>query len=287
MKKLVGTLVSLAVTAVLLSSCKGHESPGPQPFGILNVNGPSVNGGVEVGGVRIFTLAGITASSTYLVRTQIAEGGNLQASIYSSFSAYRQGQPPVTTTVSGVPNLLYEFNFTSTVAGDYVIVLTGTPASPTFSTLSFFNLRLMCADTNANAVGLFQAPTVTSSVEPAFTTGTVYPDSFVVYSSTSISSSGTFSILLTSSTLTISYPQMFIYDDKSLRLENLLYSVISSSETFTVSIFSTHTPTTVPTSSFPSATLSVPSVTFPTGTNGPYILLRGVSQATYTLTVTP
>ncbi len=275
---IIEALAVLVAVAFLVSSCRGSQKPGPQPFGVLIVNGPAANGGVELGGVRIYTLAGIIAGDRYLVRTSVAPGGILQASVYTSLSAYKTGVPPL-ATATAVAQDNYEIPFTATETGDYVVVLSGIPSSTAFNTLSFFNLRVM----SASVLSTFETPTVTAS--PATATGTVFPDSFVVYSGATITPPGTYSILLTSSTLTISYPQMFIYADDSLSLGSLLYSVIASSTSFTVysGFQSGGTPTTIPLFSTPSSSSTVTSVTFTGG--GPFILLRGVSQATFTLEV--
>ncbi len=292
LSKLTTNLFTLAAVAVLLSSCGGYTSPGPQSTAVLTVNGTSVSSSVEIGSVRIYTLSNIIAGNQYLLRTVIAPGGALTASVYTSMSSYKAGEPPVVTAVGVVPNNFYEASFTATTSGDYVVVLSGTPVSTAYTALYFYNLRLM------SATGSALSPLATNTVDPstgATTTGSISPDTIVVYSGASITPSPkSYSITLTAATDTISYPQMFIYNDSSLSLLSpLLYSVVTNTPftAFTISDFSLNsisTPSTFPTATpILLTTATISAVSFPTGSGGPFIMLRGVSQATYTVQIGP
>ncbi len=290
MSKLTRNLLTVAAVTVLLASCGGYKSSGPQPTAVLTVNGISVSSSVEIGSVRIYTLSNITSGNQYLLRTVIAPGGSLTASVYTSMSSYKAGEAAVVTAVGVVPNEFYEASFTAASSGDYVVVLSGTPVSTADTALYFYNLRLMSA--TGSALSTFQTPTVVPLTSAATATGTVFPDSLIVYSGSTITppSSPFYSITLSAATDTISYPQMFIYNDSSLSLESLLYSVITNTPftEFTISNFASNTTiSTFPTTSLLASTATISAVSFPTGSGGPFILLRGVSQATYTLTVGP
>jgi hypothetical protein len=272
--------------ALLLVSCKGNEVTGPQPFGTLTVDGVAINGSSDVGSVRIYTLSNITAGNKYMVRTTILAGGVLRVAIYSSFFAYKAGVAPIAVADDVIPNYFYEASFVAPESGDYVAVLSGvpSPASPSLTSIYFYELRIMSGTANLST---FQSPTVIPLVTAATGTGLIRSGNLKVYSGADITPSGTYDVVLTSSTVTLSHPQMFIYRDDSLSLASLMYSVISSTDWFTVSTFPS-TPTTTPTSSYLSSTATVSAVTFTSGPGGgPFILLKGVSQATYTLSVGP
>jgi hypothetical protein len=291
------THVALVVSLLwLLPSCKGHESNGPQPYGILYVNGIAVNGGVETGNVRIYYLAGIHANNQYLVRTVIAPGGDLSAGIYTSLPSYKLGEAALTSAKRVIPpqsydQLYYEASFIAPQDGDYVVVLQGTPAStaaPDVNTLYFYDLRLMSA--TGSALSSFGSGTVDLS-SYATATGTIEPATLIVYGDRTIVTTGTYSIILTSSTLTISYPQVFVYEDNSLSVNKLLYSAISATNItvtpatreFLISVLSTS-----PTSSSFSPDCKITDVPLTAGTSSaPFIMLKGVSKATYTLQVGP
>jgi hypothetical protein len=136
----------------------------------------------------------------------------------------------------------------------------------------------------------------TFTTPTSFTSGTVLigPGSLHVYSGPSITPPGTYSISLfsmftTSLTTTLSYPQMFVYSDKSLTIRSLLYSVTSTTTEFISAAFSTFPSGTnvysTTSTTAPSASAVISNVTFTS--NGPYILLRGAAQVNYTLTVGP
>jgi hypothetical protein len=282
----------LAMVALLLASCGNSHTPtGPVPFGALSVNGISWTGNVETGSVRIYTLSSIKAGNQYLVRTVIAPGGKLHAAVYTSFFAYKAGDSPVATAQETAPNY-YEAFIPATVSGEYVIVLIGTPSASSDSVLNFYDLRLMSA--SGSVLTSFITPTLSS----AFTvTGLAREDQFSAVSGTFISSSSpsSYTVLLTSSTLTISHPQMFIYRDNSLSLASLLYSAIATTDLqthtreFLISDFTSNpTLSTFASNSYFSTECSISNVSFPTGTwDGPFIMVRGVSRATYTLSVVP
>jgi len=283
----------LAALAWFLPSCGNNHTPtGPVPFGALYVNGIGLTGNVETGSVRIYNLWNIKAGNQYLLRATIAPGGKLHASIYTSIAAYESGTGLVTTATATVPTY-YEASFNPTVSGEFVVVLSGTPAPSSTNTnvLNFYDLRLM----SATDVVLKSFTTIDSVLT---VTGLVRVDEFSAISGTTVPASGTYTVLLTSSTLTISHPQMFIYGNPSgppsLLLSTLLYSAIATTDLsthereFLISTFSTTNTSTVPLSSYFSTSCSVSNVSFVSGTGGgPFIMVQGVSRATYTLTVAP
>ncbi len=260
------------------------------PFGTLAINGTGWTGNVEAGSVRIFNLWNIKAGNQYLVRVSIAPGGTLHAAVYTSFAAYEAApHKPVVTASATVPTY-YEASFLAPSSGEYVVVLSGTPAQTSTNTtvLNFYDLRLMSA-TDA------ELKTFTTTSSGFTVTGLARTDEFTAVSGTTLpASSGSYTVLLTSSTFTISHPQMFIYSATTLSLSSLLYSAIATTDPaaherqFLISTFSTTMTSTVPLSSFFSTTCSVSNVPFVPGPGGsPFIMVQGVSRATFTLSVSP
>jgi hypothetical protein len=289
--RLIRQLVFIALFAVALASCWGNDGGGSLSRGDLYPNGTSVNGSVAEGGECFYVLRNIKAGPdpvvnpyTYTLRTQIAPGGTVRMDVYTSEAAYKNGQkaitPLETLAYSAFPNdTMHEVVFSPATSGDYVVVLSGTAGTDGFGTLYFYDLRLMTSAAD------YLRTLTTSTLDPAsYTSGTVLisPGYMHVFSSPVVTA-GTYTISLysminTSPAATISYPQMFVYSDGSLAIRSLLYSVTSNSTEF--NIFSTATGT-----SFSSSSAVVSSVTFTSG--GPYIMLRGIGQVDYTLTVAP
>ena len=283
MSKAIQQLAVLMVFVLSLVSCKGTEAQGPQPYGTLTVNGAPVNGTVEIGNVRIYTLSGIVSTNRYLVRTTIAPGGSLSGSIYASFFDYKIGAGAVGQLTGKVDNTLYETFFDAASSGDYVVVLSGVPALDSLSqtSVNFYDLRLMSA--TGPALSTFQTPTVTAT--SAVATGSTSSHRINTYDGFKITPGGIYDVVLTSSTVTLSYPQMFIYGDNKLTVESLICSVTSATipDMFKISDFRTG-----PTFSYFSTTATVSAVDFTKGIAGePSILLKGVSNATYTIEVGP
>lgn len=284
-------LVIISVLAAALASCKGNDG-GSLSRGDLYPNGMETFGSVAEGGECFYVLRNIRVGGSYTLRTQIAPGSTVRMNVYTSETEYKNGAapfPPDETPGYDLPpnDTIHEVVFTPLTPGDYVVVLSGTAASDGFGTLYFYDLRLMTSA--GDYLKTFTTPT-------SFTSGTVLigPGSLHVYSGPSITPPGTYSISLfsmftTSLTTTLSYPQMFVYSDKSLTIRSLLYSVTSTTTEFISAAFSTFPSGTnvysTTSTTAPSASAVISNVTFTS--NGPYILLRGAAQVNYTLTVGP
>ncbi len=160
--------------------------------------------------------------------------------------------------------------------GDYLVAVSG--VSTTNKAMQFFyDLRIMSPTDE-----LASWTTSTAPPELGYHT-TVLPASDInVYSGASLTTSGTYTITLTSlATTTSGYPHVFVYGDDQLTIGSLLFSSVSTSTGFSISSFDQGALL-----SSTSSELSVISnIAFSTG--GPFIVVRGVTNVEYTLKVDP
>jgi hypothetical protein len=275
-------VVALAVAGA--ASCSKSANDGIPSFGDLLVNGPGIDGSVKTGAQRFYMLKSINNGQRYTIRTGIgllADGttdGFLTVSVYAGEAAVKNKLPPEPVSIvplSAPYGNVYEGSFTAQApTGDYVIVLSG-ESSDNGGVQTFYDLRIMTTD--AAALTPFAQPSV-----PASDSQLLNPGYLAIYSGAAITSTGTFTVGLTSAaTATILYPQLFIYGDGSLSLGSLILSSIPTSTNFNVTTFTSGAAVTV------SQDADVISgVTFTGG--GPYIVLKGIGLAqTYTLSVVP
>lgn len=292
MKTISKSVVAASVLAIatLLSAC-GESDHSVVSLGDLIVNGAGRDGSVPAGKKQFYAAKYIKATEKYTVRSQIVSmpsdttGGPVQAdgtlsvAVYASQSAYLNNESPVKTAVPAGTNFpyIFEAHFTAPSDGDYLIVISG--ASLTNSDKQFFyDLRIMSATTELSSFS-----TSTNPPELAFDTQVLFSGDISVYSGASLTSSGTYTIRLTSqATTTSGYPHLFVYGDDRLTIESLLFSSISTSAGFTIREFSNGVLVNT-TSNAPDNIKS--DVSF--SASGPFFLVRGVSGAEYTLTVSP
>ena len=289
-----------AILAAVLASCKGNAHSQLYSHGDLYANSPGIIDTVSVGGPVLYMLRNIRENVNYSLRTQIAPGSTVQMDVYVSQAAFDNGEAAISSTAMAyLPpyDTTPEMVFITLSSGDYALVVSGIAASPGFDVIYMQDLRLLSAGQD------YLSTLTTSTVDPAsYTSGTVAisPGYQQVYSGSSITVPGTYTISLYSTfasatTATISYPQLFVYGDsygdRELTIRNLLYSVTSNSTEFIFSSFVTSTTTdtnvysTSTTTTYPVSSAVISNVTF-TG-NVPFILLKGVAQVDYILTVSP
>ncbi len=299
MTKFIAKFTLLTLLALGFAAC-GKSNPGLS-LGALGVNGPGIDGSVPTGTKRVYTLLNINAGQNYTLRTEIATlgtdttpDGTLTVSIYESEAAFKSDPTTSVTTLAPLDPqtnfpYVYEANFQAPSSGNYVAVISGT--SLTNSTTQFFyDLRLMSAD--PAAVPSVLTSFATTSV-PASQTVAINPGYIQVYNGNTITSSGTYSInLKTTVTATVAYPQLFVYKDSTLKTESLLYSSVTNSINFIVTDFNfTTSPTSTPRPTDPNNNLAsgvtITGVPFTSGTTtgNPFIVVKGTSAVTYTLTV--
>jgi hypothetical protein len=284
--KLIVRLTVLATLVLYLTSCGSSSNSGA--LGELFVNGPGIDGNIPTGTTRFYILKYINEGQIYTLRAEIpalllpdgseTANGTLTVAVYSSESAYENNLPP--EQVSVIPSTrfpwVYEGFFTAAVSGDYVAVLSGN--SLTNKDVQFFyNLRIMSAD----PVGIqsFVTPTVLASNK------SIIPGDLAFYNGGDVTSSGTYSLRLTSNaSTTAGYPQLFIYSNNMLKADDLLYSSVTNSMNFNITSFPSPTGQGVTISS-PVDVIS--GVTLTSASDGPYIMIKGVSEVTFSLSIEP
>ncbi|MGE5173348.1 MAG: hypothetical protein ACM3MD_05915 [Betaproteobacteria bacterium] len=295
--KLFITLILLAVLALGVAACGKNSTS--LSLGAIDVNGPGIDGSIPAGTKRVYTLRSLNADQWYTVRTEIATdptdtskaGGTLTVDIYASEDAFKNNEAPLisSTPVPTYP-YVYEAYFQANPGGDYVAVISGTSFTNS-ATQFFYGLRLMSADPAAVPPVLtsFQTPTVSQTVA-------INPGYIHVYNGGQISSSGTYTINLSSTvTSTIAFPQLFVYrnsgfpGNSALKIEDLLYSSVTDSTNFNVTIFSAGTPSALPLDPNNNINIGVTIAGVPftsgTTTGSPFIVVKGTSAVTYTLKV--
>lgn len=290
--------------ALCLASC-GKNSGTTTSLGIITVDGPGLNGSVPIGTTRLYTLSNIVAGLNYTVQTEIATkgtdttapDGTLTVSIYESAAAF--SSDPTNSITVLTQNTNYPYIYEATInnapsSGNYVAAISG--VSQTIGDTQFFyDLRLMSASP------LYFAPFITSATPtvPRSTPSTAINVGYLqVYSGGSLTLSGTYPVKLVASvtsatTTTAAYPQLFVYGDDSLKIDSLLYSAVTDSMNFNVTVFSAGTASTLPPDPGNNLTSGVTITGVPftsasvTATGSPFIVVKGTSNAQYTLTVGP
>jgi hypothetical protein len=304
--KLIIKTATLAVLVLCLASC-GKNSGTTTTLGIITVNGPGLNGSVPTGTTRLYTLANIVSgqSYSYTVRTEIATlgtdtttpDGTLTVRIYESVDKYRSDPTKPITVLTQDTNypFVYEANFSPTSSGNYVAAISG--VSQTVSDTQFFyDLRLMSSSqpyltsfsTSATSTVPVQTPAIATNV-----------GSLQVYSGGTLTPSGSYQVKLFASvtsatTTTPAYPQIFVYDDASLKIDRLLYSAVTDSMNFIVTVFNAGTPSTLPSDPNNNLTngVTIPGVPFTSASGttvpgSPFIVVKGTSASQYNLFVFP
>jgi hypothetical protein len=275
-------IIQTAVLAVLLftlTSC-GSSSSTSTSLGSIFVNGPGITGTVPTGTTRLYTLTNIGANQYYTVRTAIATlgtsttpDGTLTVSIYTSEDAFKNDPANPMAVLLPDANFpyIYEAYFQATTSGNYVAAISGASQSVP-DTQFFYDLRVMSA----------------SYLTPFGNVG-VNADNLNVFSGPSVTQSGSYLIHLVASSVTVTtaYPQMFIYGDQSLKIISLRYSCVASSADFVVTDF-TANPAGNPVQSDPNNNLkSGVTITAQFSVGTPFIVVRGTSAVSYSLTVGP
>ncbi len=267
-----GIVAGIILCSVVVA-CGSNQAKGFRVTGTLTVNGPGVNYGVLPGGTRVFALPGIVAGNHYRLRTQIAPGGTLAGIVYETQQAYLDSAPTITALASHPTyTYLYEADFTAPSTGSYLIALSGTPVSNVES-LFFYDLRLLSSSETTTFAAAPTAPAVAANTA-SIAAGYVH-----IYSGSTISSAGSYTVsLTTAATTSISNPQLFVYADASLATDSLLYSSYATTEAY--KIYSAASDTT-----YDSQTNEIPDIAF--SATGPFILIKGNASVEYTLTVSP
>ncbi len=284
--KLIARLTVLTSLFLCFASCGSSNSSGA--LGAIYVNGPGIDGSLPTGSTRFYTLKYINKGQIYTLRTEIPAlllpdgseiaDGTLTVSVYSSESAYKNNLPAESISVTPSTRFpwVYEGFFTAASSGDYVAVLSGT--SSTIKDAQFFyNLRVMSAD--PAAIQSFVTPTILASNKE------IIPGDLAIYNGGNVTSSGTYSIRITSNaSTTAGYPQLFIYSNNMLKADDLLYSSVTNSLNFYITSFPTPTSQGVTTVS-PVGVIS--GVTLTSASDGPYIVVKGVTDVTFSLGIEP
>ncbi len=308
--KLIVKTATLAVLVLGLLSC-GKNSGTTTTLGIVSVDGPGFDGSVPTGTTRLYTLSGIVAGLDYTVRTEIATlgtdtttpNGTLTVKIYESVDKYLSD--PSTPITVLTPNttypFVYEADFSPTSSGNYIAAISG--VSQTVSDTQFFyDLRLMSASQPywvSFSTGGSYSPGETSTV-PVFVPLIYINAGYLqIFSGGTITPSGSYNINLKASvrsatTTTPTFPQVFVYGDASLKIDSLLYSAVTDSMNFIVTVFSAGTASTLPTDPNnnidASHGVTIPGVPFTsasgTATGSPFIVVKGTSNSQYNLSVT-
>lgn len=292
--KLIIRTAALAVLVFCLASC-GKNSGTTTSLGIVSVNGPGLNGSVPTGTTRLYTLSNLAAGLNYTVRTEIATlgpdttvpDGTLTVSIYESSAAFISNPTDSITVLTQNTNYpyIYEANFTAPSSGNYVAAISG--VSQTISDTQFFyDLKLM----SSSQPYLTSFPTFTVPVQtPAIATSV---GSLQVYSGGTLTPSGSYQVrvlasVTSSPTTTPAYPQLFVYGDASLKIDSLLYSAVTDSMNFIVTVFSAGTASTLPSDPNNNITngVTIPGVPFTSAS--PFIVVKGSSNSLYNLFVFP
>ncbi len=287
----------LAVAVICFASC-GKNNNTSASLATLQVDGPGVDGSVPKGTTRLYTLANISAGLNYTVRTSIATlgtdttvpDGTLTVSIYESEDIFKSNPAnsfAVLTPSTKYP-YIYEINFDAPSSGNYVAAVTG--ASQTISDNQFFyDLRLL----SASDLYLVPFASYMTSTLPAASPliNTLTAGYLNVYSGGSLTVSGSYPIKiipnpLSAITATISYPQLFVYKDSSLKTDSLLFSSVTNSMDFIITDLTGSAPVTLPSDPNNNITSGV-TITALFSSGAPFIVVKGTSTAQYYLTVGP
>ncbi len=287
-------LTLLALLVLSIAAC-GKKSTSLS-LGAISANGPGIDGSVPAGTKRVYTLLNISAGQNYTLRTEIATlgtdtttpGGTLTVEIFESEDAFKNNQSPENISVAPLTNYpyIYEAYFNAHTSGNYVAVISGTSFTNSI-TQFFYDLRLMSADPEAVPPVLTSFATLTV---PASQTVAINPGYIQVYNGGQISSSATYSInLKTTVTATAAYPQLLVYKDSTLKIDSLLYSSVTDSMNFIITDFTSSPPSTRPLdlNNTLASGVTITGVPFTSGTltGSPFIVVKGTSAVTYTLTV--
>jgi hypothetical protein len=285
-------IVMIVLLSAALAAC-GDGAKGPFSSGDLFVNGTGIDGGVNAGETRFYTLRDIKQGARYTVRTQIVTNTALDLEIYTSETSFKSGQTKadaivsrmVVTGPSTTSSTEYrEAQFTATQNGDYVVVVGGAPADPTHITQLFFDLRLMSASVLTNFTS-----TLPESIDQE---RPIQAGEMKVYKGADTVSVSTHTISLSLSTApstTTAYPHVFVFADDTLSLGSLIRSSISTSTGFQISAFAAETSTSTTTLTILETTTSDSAriLNVPFTTTGPYIVVKGNAALNYTLTIEP
>jgi hypothetical protein len=280
-----GVLLALLVMAA--SGCKHDASS--KSLAILVANGGGIDGSVPAGDHRIYTLRGVQANNEYTIRVTTTDE-HLIFNIYTSEAVFENGGAAIVpdhgaythisfNPVSSYPtSTFYEAHFTAApgTSGDYVVVLSSDTPNKNIDYF-FYDLRLMSS-------------TVVQPVSLPTTTATITSGALHIYSGGSVTS-GSYTISFRSDTTTTTdCPQVFIYQDSKLLLNDLLYSlVLDSTGGFAIFSFSSGTGTQgVYAYPLSSSGATITTLPFVSGLNSsPYIMIKGTTSANYFLTIQP
>jgi len=275
----------IAILALaLLGTVACGKSDKSRSMGTLDANSSGIDGSVPAGAERIYTLRGITAGYEYTLRTTVTDT-NLSMKIFKSEAAYKNGDTDISTastvtvSVESYPTTTYyEAHFTPDTSGEYVVIL-GALKGAVNKDEFFYDLRLM-------------SPSVLTAISLPTTESSISPGQLKIFSGGTISAGTyTYSISLKSGTgITANCPQLFVYRDSSLSLQNsLLHSVVTDT-TGNFVIFD-YLPNGVKRpgyvneilSSGATITMMLFSAVTPTG---PYIVIKGIGAGnSYSLTL--
>ncbi len=270
----------LAVLLFSLVSCRSGSSTSTS-LGSISVNGPGITGTVPAGTTRLYTLTNIGANLYYTVRTTIATlgtstipDGTLTVSIYTSEDAFKSDPANPVAVLLPDANFpyVYEAYFQATTSGNYVAAISGASQSIPDSQF-FYELRVMSA----------------SYLSPFGNVG-ITTDNLNVFSGPSLSLSGLYPVNLVAYSVTVAtaYPQMFVYQDQSLKISSLQYSIVADSTNFVVTAFTSSNPTGSILPPDPNNTLATGvTITVPFSSGSPFIVVRGTSAVSYGLNVGP
>jgi hypothetical protein len=299
-------IVQLALAVLLLiamAACsKSHKGEVIRSSGDIVTNGPGMDGSVHENKKIFFVLKNINNNQQYILRTAIGEtvlsdatttvvDGTLSIAVYNSLDSYIDSAETIASaaTVTSYPNI-YEARFIAHSTGDYIVSISGISLS-TPGVQFFYDLRLISTDSAVLTAFETSETTTILATSGTITPLTINPGYLNIFSgsSSTITPPGTYPVNLTSSsTTTQGYPQLFIYDDKSLALDKLLYSSYTTSMDFIVTKFdiATRTSSTLPID--PANTLAsgmtITGIVF--SESGPYIVVKGIISAlSYSLNV--
>ena len=303
----------VAATFLLLgpAACSKTGGGGPASLGTMTVNGPGIDGVLYKGVNQFYTMSTITAGVKYTLRTVMTTSeqlssdgtttvylpdGSLNIKVYSSEAAYKSN--PLTPEVEidiGEPNepSVFEKSFIAQASGDYVAVLSGN--SDTLPGKQFFyDLRLMSAD--ASVLTSFSTTTIPAyGVQSSFSAG--YLNIYDLSTVTSLSTGATFTIsLVTDSTTTGYFPQLYLYNHDSLAIDSLqLSSIPTATEFYSYCVNNSAACSSLVTSATDTYLTSQATDTYMVGPVtltssvpgvGPYLVIRGMySSLSYTVTI--
>jgi hypothetical protein len=300
------SLVAVLILVALFSCEKKHTGGGGlRSLGDLTVNGPQFDGSVHAGTKVLYTLKNIQEGKSYTLRTELSflqdaktPDGTLTADIYSSGDAFATN--PTAPLESAVPQPapnanIYEVYFKAPSSGDFVVVIDGKSSS--IANIQFFyNLRLMSADPTADPRVLTSFTTPTIPASDAQLVKPLNPGYLNIYNGGEVTPSGVYNITLESNaTSTLVNPQIFVYQDSTLKVSSLMLSSIPTATEFVITSFNAGVPITTNELGTNVNTNVISNVTFTNQADdsvnhigGPFIVLKGlVSAVTYTLSIGP